>query len=75
MKSAFAFEITHRSGLIDAFTVTAESLREAWWLAERLTGGGTVKTANVRNPDAFGDTYWHSLTEARKLEHIVRLAA
>lgn len=75
MNTTFAFEITHRSGLIDCVNVNADSLRNAWFTAERLSGPATIKTAKVRNPDAFGDTYWHPLTEARKLEHIARLAA
>lgn len=75
MKSAFAFEITHRSGLIDAFTVTAESLREAWFTAQRLTGAATIKTVKVRAPAALGDTYWHPLHEAQKMEHIARVTA
>jgi hypothetical protein len=74
MTSDFEFEITHKSGLVDCFTVAADSLRNAWFTAERLTGQTTIKTAKVRAPAALGDTYWHALSEARKLEHIARTA-
>jgi hypothetical protein len=75
MSTDFQFEITHKSGLVDCLTVVADSLKSAWWTAQRLTGAGTVTTAKVRNPQAFGDSYWHSLDEARKLENIARVAA
>lgn len=75
MTTDFQFEITHKSGLVDCFTVVADSLRNAWWTAERLTGPATVKTVKVRNPEALGDGYWHPLSEARKLEHIARTVA
>ena len=75
MNTAFQFEISHKSGTVDCFTVNAYSLLAAWRHAERLSGAGTITTARVRAPDALGDTYWHSLTEAKKLDHIARTVA
>ena len=72
MNTAFQFEISHKSGTVDCMTVKADSLAAAWRHAEKLTGAGTITTAQVRCPDALGDTYWHSLSEARKLERINR---
>lgn len=73
--SAYQFEISHKSGTVDCLTVNADSLLAAWRHAERLSGAGTITTAKVRAPDALGDTYWHSLTEAKKLDHIARTVA
>lgn len=75
MNTPFEFEISHKSGSIDCMTVKADSLAAAWRHAERLTGAGTITTAKVRAPHALGDTYWHPLSEARKLEHIARTVA
>lgn len=74
MNTAFQFEISHKSGTVDCFTVNADSLRNAWNHAEKLTGAGTITTAKVRAPAVLGDPLWHSLTEARKLDHIKRTA-
>jgi len=74
MNTAFQFEISHKSGTIDCLTVAADSLAAAWRHAEKLTGAGTFTTVQVRAPDALGDTYWHSLSMARKLERINRTA-
>jgi hypothetical protein len=71
MNTTFEFEISHKSGLIDCFKVAADSLKNAWFRAQRLAGG-SITTAKVRAPAALGDTYWHPLSEARKLEHIKR---
>ena len=73
MNTAFQFEVSHKSGTIDCLTVAADSLAAAWRCAKRMTAPG-ITTAKVRAPDALGDTYWHSLSEARKLEHIKRTA-
>lgn len=73
--NTFAFEITHKSGTVDCFSVSADRLNNAWTTAQRLTGAATIKTVKVRAPDALGDTYWHPLPEARKLEHIARVTA
>lgn len=72
MNTAFQFEISHKSGTVDCFTVNADSLLAAWRHAERLSGAGTITTAKVRAPQALGDPLWHSLTEAKKLDHIAR---
>ena len=72
MDVPYQFDVTHKSGLVDRLTVTADSLRAAWWVAQRLTGAGTVWTAKVRSPEALRDDGWHSLDKARKLEHIAR---
>ena len=71
MNATYEFEISHKSGLIDCFKVASDSLKNAWFRAQRLTGG-SITTAKVRAPDVLGDTYWHPLNEARKLEHIAR---
>lgn len=75
MNTAFQFEISHKSGTVDCFTVNADSLLAAWRHAEHLSGAGTITTAKVRAPDALGDPLWHALSEARRLEHIARTLA
>lgn len=75
MNTPFQFEIAHKSGTTDCFTVEADSLAAAWRHAERLSGAGTITTAKVRAPDALGDPLWHALSEARRLEHIARTLA
>lgn len=75
MSTVYQFEISHRSGLIDCLSVSAECIATAWRTAERLTGAGTVNTVRIRNPEAFRDQLWHPMPEARRLEHINRIAA
>lgn len=74
MPTPYQFEINHRPGTVDCFTVNADGIAAAWSTAQRLAGG-SINTAKVRNPAAFGDGYWHALPEARKLEKIARVMA
>lgn len=71
--STYQFEISHKSGTVDCFDVQADGIATAWSTAQRLTGAGTITTAKVRNPIAFGDPLWHPLNEARRLEHVNRV--
>lgn len=73
--SAYQFEISHKSGTVDVLTVQADGIATAWSTAERLCGTRSITTAKVRNPQAFGDSYWHPLNEARRLEKIARVTA
>ena len=72
--SAYQFEISHKSGTVDCFTVNADGIAAAWSTAQRLTVSGATSVF-VRNPDAFGDPLWHPLNEARKLEKITRVTS
>lgn len=72
MKSLYQFEILQKSGTTNCIDKLADSIDEAWRYAEKQADPGIV-TVRVRNAVSIGHG-WHSLEQARKLEHIGRTA-
>ena len=72
--NAYAFELTARSGTIyEVPKVIADNLAGALKIAERHAACGPANKVKVQSA-ALGDTYWHPLCEARKLERIAGTA-